>query len=58
MFWHHHKTGRARSRLWRAARVMTVQEIVEARRVRWVCGRAREPWLFEIEDTRRADRVE
>jgi hypothetical protein len=32
---------------------MAVEEVVEARRVSWVRGRARVPKLFEIEDARR-----
>ncbi len=50
MLGHDHEPGRARPRLGRAARMVAMEEVIEARGMVRVRGRPREPGLFEIED--------
>jgi hypothetical protein len=58
VLWHHNEAGCARPGLGGAARVVAAQRIVEAGRVRWMRGRARESRLFEIEDAGGSERLD
>ena len=58
MLWHKHDAGRAGARLARPARVVAMEEVAEAGRVRRVGWCSRVAQLFEVENASRLERIE